>query len=160
MTSSGDLVRQAKAGFKGGGSKVPRRNLALVTCMDARVDPLRALSLDLGDAHVLRTAGGVVTGDVIRSLVVSQRLVETRRVDVMMHTDCGMAGLDEAELAARIASDTGRPYSHGFRGFASLEAELRRGVERLRKEPALPHRDLIRGLVYDVETGRVRTVVE
>lgn len=160
MTSSDDLVRQARAGIAGGsGSKVPQRAIAVVTCMDARVDPLPALGLEPGDAHVLRNAGAIVTDDMLRSLVVSQHMLGTRAVDVMMHTDCGMQGLGDENLNAAIAAAAGSVARLRFLGFSDLEAELHRGVERLRSAAALPARDRIRGLIFDVATGRPRVVV-
>lgn len=159
MTSSDDLVRRARAGISSGPTKVPARALAVVTCMDARVDPLPALNLSPGDAHVIRNAGGVVTDDVVRSLVVSQRMLNTRAVDLMMHSDCGMQGLAEDELAAAIAADMGRPPRMQMLSFDDLEAELRRGVDALRGVAVLAARNRIRGLIYDVASQRARVVV-
>jgi carbonic anhydrase len=159
MTSSDDLLRQARSGVAESAGRTPKRRRAVVTCMDIRVDPLPALSLRAGDAHVIRNAGGVITDDVLRSLIVSQRKLHTTAIDVMMHTDCGMLGLDEEGLADEIAGETGRPFRASFHGFADLETELRRGVEVLRASAALPRRDQIRGHVFDVTTQRVRKVV-
>lgn len=147
------------ASFPGGGeSPVPRRGLAVVTCMDARIDVLPALGLTPGEAHVIRNAGAVVTDDVIRSLVVSQHKLQTTEILVMAHTECGMRGLDEQALAREIAARTGEPPALAFGAFADLEDEVRRSVARLRETPLLLHRDGIRGSVYDVRTGRVREV--
>jgi carbonic anhydrase len=127
--------------------------------MDARVDPLPALGLTPGDAHVIRNAGGIVTDDVVRSVAVSQRRLKTVAVDVMMHTDCGMLGLEEDTLRREIAEQAGRPVGVTFHSFDDLEMELRRGVNSLRRNLALSSRDRVRGLVYDVATGKAAVVV-
>ncbi len=119
----------------------PRRGIAVLTCMDARIDPLAVLGLELGDAHVIRNAGGLVTDDAIRSLSASQKLLGTSEIVVLMHEDCGMDG-GPKELG----------------GFDDLEAELRNGLARLRESDALVTRDRIRGLVLDPHTGSVREV--
>jgi carbonic anhydrase len=134
----------------------PKLQVAIVTCMDARVDIVGTLGLRPGDVHVLRNAGGLVTDDVLRSLVVSQRLLGTLEIMVVMHTDCGMQGLDDADLAHRIAAETQVEVPFGFHGFGDLDTELRASVERLRSCPWLPNRDYVRGFVYDVETGGLR----
>jgi carbonic anhydrase len=117
----------------------PRRGIAVLTCMDARIEPLSMLRLEVGDAHVIRNAGGRVTEDAIRSLGVSQRELGTTEVVVVMHEDCGMQGAPE---------DVG--------GFEDLEAALREGLERLRSSEELVARDRIRGLVFDPATGELR----
>lgn len=158
MTStSDDLIRQARGVSVP--SPSPARHHAIVTCMDVRVDPLAAVSMRQGDAHVIRNAGGIVSTDALRSLVISQRKLGTRSIDVMMHTHCGVLGLDQAELAAEVAVDAPGSRVPDFHGFADLEAELRRGVEMLRTSPLLPARDRIRGLVFDVATQRAAVVV-
>src|SRR5688572_27184691 len=119
----------------------PRRGLAVLTCMDARIEPLSLLGLEVGDAHVIRNAGGLVTDDAVRSLGVSQRALGTSEIVVVMHEDCGMEGAS-AELG----------------GFDDLETELREGLARLRESDALVTRDRIRGLVFDPHTGSVREV--
>ncbi len=156
MKSSDDLIRQARSAAPD--AKFPARHHAIVTCMDVRIDPLAVMSMRPGDAHVIRNAGGIVTADVVRSLVVSQRVLETRSIDLVMHSDCGMFGLDERALAAEIVADDRGAKVPDLLGFADLEAELRRGVGRLRATLALPHRDRIRGLVFDVVAGRTRLV--
>ena len=156
MTSSDDLIRMAR---EGAASKFPAKRIAIVTCMDARVDPLPALSLRRGDAHVIRNAGGLITPDATRSLILSQRSLGTQSIDVMMHTDCGVLGLDEDALRAEIAAEAPRVRLGSFGSFDDLERELQRGVEALRQLEALPHRDRIRGLVLDVATGRARLAV-
>lgn len=137
---------------------VPRRRLAVVTCMDARIDVFGALGLGLGEAHVIRNAGAVVTRDVVRSLVVSQHKLGTREVLVMGHTDCGMEGLDEDAVAEELAATAGARPAFGLGGFDDVAEAVRRSVERIRATPFLPARDAIRGSVYDVTTGAVREV--
>lgn len=159
MTSSDDMVREARSGAVSGIAKVPQRNVAVVTCMDARVDPLPALGLRPGDAHVIRNAGAVVTDDVVRSLIVSQRMLGTKAVDLMMHTDCGMLDLDEDGLISTIAAEMGTSFEMRFRGFPDLRAELERGVSVLRASEALPHRSQIRGLIFDVSAQRPDVVI-
>ena len=126
--------------------------------MDARVEPLVALGLDLGDAHVLRNAGGVVTDDVIRSLAISQRRLGTEEVVLVHHTDCGMGKLTDEEFTAELAEAAGEEPGFAIESFDDVDASVRRSIERLRESPFLPHRDRIRGYVYDVETGDLREV--
>jgi carbonic anhydrase len=137
---------------------VPRRALAVVTCMDARIDVFGALGLGLGEAHVIRNAGAAVTRDVVRSLVVSQLKLKTREILVMGHTDCGMEGLDEDAVAAELAASAGARPGFTFGGFADVADAVRRSVQRLQATPFLPHRDAVRGGVYEVDTGLVREV--
>jgi len=159
MSSSDDLIRQARAAVYPLPSSTPRSRRTILTCMDTRIDPLAALGLALGDAHVLRNAGGIVTGDVIRSLIVSQRTLGTNRIDVMMHTECGMLRLDEPALRAAITVDTGVSFDRSFGSFADLETELRRGVDVLRGTAALADVSHVRGFVLDVGSGHTRLVV-
>ena len=158
MTSSSDLIRAARAANEDLPAR-PRRGLAVVACMDARVDPWRLLGAEPGDIHVIRNAGGVVTGDVIRSLTVSQRKLGTTAVDVIMHTECGMLGLDERAFAQEIQRAEPTAEVPRFHAFGSLERELARGIEVLRASPLLPARTRIRGQIYDIATHRLRTVI-
>jgi carbonic anhydrase len=139
-------------------SPVPRRGLAVVTCMDVRIDVLGALGLELGEAHIIRNAGATVSRDVVRSLVVSQHKLKTRAILVMGHTDCGMQGLDDEAVAAELAATTGARPALALGGFADVTDAVLRSVELIRATPYLPHRDAVRGAVYDVTTGRVREV--
>jgi carbonic anhydrase len=139
--------------------RAPARHIAIVACMDARLDPKGALGLAPGDAHIIRNAGGVITDDAIRSLVVSQRKLGTREIMLIHHTDCGMLNLDEAEFADEITRDTGDKPDFAFHGFANLEDSVRESMQTLLACPFLPHRDAIRGFVYEVESGRLREVV-
>ena len=157
MTSSKDMLRSARAGL-GGLERKPKRGLAVVTCMDARID-LAALGLGPGDAHVIRNAGGVVTPDVIRSLAVSQRRLGTNAVDVMMHLDCGMLGLDQDALRSEIAAEAGRPVDIDFRSFPDLLEMLQTSVAQLRSSRVLAERSRIRGLLFDERTRRATVSV-
>ncbi|MDA8285785.1 MAG: carbonic anhydrase [Actinomycetota bacterium] len=135
----------------------PRRRIAVLTCMDARIDPARALGLADGDAHVIRNAGGVATDDALRSLVLSQRLLGTEEVMVIHHTECGMEGLADGELEDAIERETGRRPAFSFGGFDDVERDVREAVRRLQASPFLPSKR-IRGFVYDVRTGALREV--
>ena len=149
------------AGFNHGELQAsPSRQVVLVTCMDARIDPQAALGLTPGDAHVLRNAGGLVTDDVVRSLAISQHALGTREVMIVQHTQCGMHGLDENALALRIEASRGHPPNANVRfgAFVDLDTSVRASVARLRATDLLLHRDRIRGFVYDVTTGVVREV--
>ncbi len=147
-----------EADFEGLRALVPAQHIAIVTCMDARIDIFRIFGLDSGEAHVLRNAGGLVTDDALRSLVLSQRLLQTREVLLMHHTGCGLHRADEDALCAEIAAETGHAPWYEFGAFADLEAAVRDAIARVRAHPFLPHRDHVRGFVYEVETGRVREV--
>jgi carbonic anhydrase len=133
----------------------PRLRVVIVTCMDARIDIFRALGLRPGEVHMLRNAGGLVTDDVLRSLIVSQRLLGSVEVMVVMHTDCGLQGLRDADLAGSVTAETQVEVPFAFGGFDDLETEVRRSVERVRSCPWLPSRDVVRGFVYDVTTARL-----
>jgi carbonic anhydrase len=126
--------------------------------MDARIELAAALGLRLGQAHLLRNAGGLPTDDMLRSLAVSQHMLGTREVMVVHHTDCGMLGLDDAAFRAELAESTGSPPSWDVPGFSELEPRVRTSVGRLRDCPWLPHRDQVRGFVFDVATGRLQEV--
>ncbi|HET6830400.1 MAG TPA: carbonic anhydrase [Solirubrobacterales bacterium] len=138
-------------------SKHPRRRLAVVTCMDCRIDPLQATGLALGDAHVIRNAGAIVSDDVRRSLALSQRALGTTDVWVVAHTDCGVLGLDDGAFLDAVEADAGvRPdWSPG--GFDSLEGSVRSGIATIASDPALAS-DAVRGFVLDVEAGTLAEV--
>ena len=127
--------------------------------MDARIDPQHALGFDFGDAHVLRNAGAVVTDDVLRSLVLSQRLLQTRSVAVMAHTECGLRAVHDDDLAAELTRETGQAPPFAFGAFFDLHEHVRSQVERVRTCPWLPHVDDVRGYVLDIANGAVETVV-
>jgi carbonic anhydrase len=136
----------------------PLTGLAILTCMDARIDVEDALGLRVGDAHIIRNAGALASEDAIRSLAVSQQLLGTRAIVVIGHTGCGLHGADEDALRSRIGETTGSETEMGFGSFADLDAMVSKQVETLLDEPVLLEGP-IRGLVYEVETGRLRTVV-
>jgi carbonic anhydrase len=162
MSQTDALLQQNRdyaAGFgKGHLSKHPSRSVAIVTCMDARLDVHRALGLEEGEAHVIRNAGGVVTEDVIRSLVVSQCLLDTREVMVIHHTQCGMQTSSEDDLKRRIEAGTGLWPPFALGAFPDLEADVRQSMARIEACPFVPHRDHVRGFVYDVADGGLREV--
>jgi carbonic anhydrase len=136
----------------------PRRALAIVTCMDSRLNVFEALGLEEGDAHVLRNAGGVITDDMIRSLAISQRLLETREVMLIHHTDCGMQKLSDDGFRAELQADTGVAPEFAIESFTDLDAAVRQSILRVQGSVFLPHRDRVRGFVYDVDTHRLREV--
>jgi carbonic anhydrase len=145
--------------FEGPRSLIPSKHVALVTCMDSRLDMFRIFGLDSGEAHILRNAGGLVTEDMLRSLVLSQRLLQTRDVVLVHHTNCGLHGTDEGALRAQIAAETGRELPYAFGTFTDLDEAVRTAIRRVRDHPFLPHRDNVRGFVYEVETGHLREIL-
>jgi len=136
----------------------PARKIAVVICMDARLHTRALLGLEDGDAHVIRNAGGVVTNDVIRSLIISQRLQDTREVMLIHHTDCGMLKFSEDDLKREIRRDVGAEPAFALRSFRDLEDDVRESIQRIRACPYLPFRDEVRGFVYDVDTGLLHEV--
>ena len=136
----------------------PSRGLAVVTCMDARIDVLAALGLGSGEAHVLRNAGGVVSEDVIRSLAISQRKLGTREVMLVHHSDCGMEKISDDGFSTELQEETGLAPDFPIESFADAEEDVRESIRRVRRSPFLPHRDTVRGFVYDVDSGRLREV--
>ncbi len=136
----------------------PSRELAIVTCMDSRLDVFAALGLGDGEAHVLRNAGGVITDDVIRSLAVSQRRLGTRAVMLIHHTDCGLETITDDGFRTELREDTGVAPSFAIESFSNVEADVRQSILRVRRTPFLLHRDRVRGFVYDVDTHRLDEV--
>jgi len=136
----------------------PQRRLAIVTCMDSRLDVFAALGLDDGEAHVLRNAGGIVTDDVIRSLAISQRRLGTREVMLIHHTDCGMQKITDDGFRMELQETTGVSPSFAIESFKDVEVDVRQSILRVRRSPFLPHREVVRGFVYDVDTHRLREV--
>jgi carbonic anhydrase len=135
----------------------PRRRIAVLACMDTRLDLLAMLGLQRGDAHIIRNAGGLVTDDAIRSLSVSQRLLGTTEVVVVMHDGCGLHGASEDEFAQALAADGVLP-SWRLGAFDDVESTLRHSLQRLRSSRELPQREQVRGLVFNPETGALREV--
>jgi len=138
----------------------PSRELAVVTCMDSRLDVFAALGLRDGEAHILRNAGGVITDDVIRSLAVSQRRLGTLAVMLVHHTDCGMQTLTDDGFRAELQSATGVAPAFAIESFSDVEADVRQSILRVRRSPFLPHTGSVRGFVYDVDTHRIDEVHE
>jgi len=147
------------AGFcKGSLPARPAKQIAIVACMDARLETGALLGLVEGEAHVIRNAGAVVTDDVIRSLAISQRLLGTREIMLINHTDCGMLSFKDAELSEAIRRETGVQPPFAMGAFSDLERDVRQSIARIRESPFLIHKDQVRGFVYEVETGRLREV--
>jgi carbonic anhydrase len=147
-----------EADFEGPRAVIPAKHVAIVTCMDSRIDNFRIFGLDSGEAHILRNAGGLVTDDMLRSLVLSQRLLGTREIILMHHTNCGLHRTDEPALRAAIAAETGEVPPYAFGAFDDIDEAVRSALDRVRTHPFLPHRDNVRGFVYEVETGHLREV--
>jgi carbonic anhydrase len=137
----------------------PARKLAIVTCMDARIDPLAAFGLELGDAHVLRNAGGMVTDDLLRSLAISQRSLGTTAVALVHHTSCGMSGFDDVEFRQTLTAESGVAPTWDVPGFTDVRAQVELSVEAIRACPWLLHRDDVRGYVFDTATGEVQATI-
>jgi carbonic anhydrase len=136
----------------------PRRRIAIVTCMDSRLDVFAALGLERGEAHVLRNAGGVITDDVIRSLTVSQRRLGTREVMLIHHTDCGMQKLSDDGFREELRQASGVSPSFAIESFSDVDADVAQSIIRVLNSPFVAHKDAVRGFVYDVDTHRLREV--
>jgi len=136
----------------------PARSVAILACMDARLDIHKILGLNEGDAHVIRNAGGVASDDALRSLVISQRLLGTASIVLIHHTDCGMLSLPEEDVQEEIERETGRRLPFSLQAFSDLEREAVRALRRIRDAAFLPHRDDVRGFIYDVRTGALEEV--
>lgn len=149
--------RYGDAFDKGGLSSPPAKKVAVLACMDARMDVHKILGLDEGDAHVIRNAGGVVTDDAIRSLLISQRLLGTEEIVLIQHTKCGMTTFDEEEIKAQIEDETGVAPQFSLGAFKDLEENVRASIESIRRSPFIVSKRA-RGFIYDVETGRLREV--
>jgi carbonic anhydrase len=136
----------------------PAKQIAAVVCMDARLETGALLGLVEGDAHVIRNAGGVVTDDVIRSLTISQRLLGTREVMLIHHTDCGMLTFTDADLKQQILDDTGVKPPFDMEAFTDLDDDVRQSIDRVKASPYIPYTDQVRGFVCDVESGQLHEV--
>ena len=143
---------------KGGLPLPPARKVAVVACMDARLNPSYLLGLEEGDAHVIRNAGGVITDDEIRSLAISQRLLGTEEIILIHHTDCGMLTFQDDDFRRQIQEDTGIKPQWAAESFADLEEDVRQSKARIEASPFVPHKESIRGFIYDVDTGRLQEV--
>ena len=150
--------RYAKSFDKGDKPMPPGKKVAVVACMDARLETGRLLGLEEGDAHVIRNAGGVVTDDVIRSLAISQRLLGTREIVLIHHTDCGMLTFKDDAVKAEIEEETGVRPHFALEAFPDPAEDVVQSIRRIRNSPFVPHKDAVRGFVYDVKTGRLNEV--
>ena len=162
MTVIDELVDNAAAYAEGFDKRdlpmPPARSVAIVACMDARLNPYPILGLQLGDAHVIRNAGGVITDDEIRSLAISQRLLGTEEIMLIHHTDCGMQTFADDDFRRQIQDETGIKPEWAAEAFGDLEEDVRQSIARITASPFIPKRDKVRGFVYEVETGRLREV--
>jgi carbonic anhydrase len=162
MSASDELLRAnaeyARTFDRGALSMPPAKRLAIVTCMDARIDPARAFGLEEGDAHVIRNAGGRAR-EALRSLVISQRLLGTTEIAVIHHTECGMLTFTNPDLHAKVKKDLGADASHiDFLPFSDLEESIREDVSFLMSSPLIPGDIVVRGFLYDVHTGRLNEI--
>ena len=146
------------AAFTGPLRLPPAAHLAVIACMDARLSVYAILGLEEGQAHVIRNAGGVVTDDEIRSLTISQRLLGTNEIMLIHHTDCGMLTFTDDDFKASIQKDTGIKPEWAAEAFADLDDDVRQSIARIKASPFIPHKDSVRGFVFDVATGRLREV--
>src|SRR3954449_9024624 len=136
----------------------PAKKIAIVACMDARLDPQALLGLEEGDAHVIRNAGGVITDDEIRSLAISQQLLGTEEIVLIHHTDCGMLTFGDDDFRRQIQDDTGIKPEWAAEAFGDLDEDVRQSMARITASPFIPRKDNVRGFVYEVETGKLREV--
>jgi carbonic anhydrase len=162
MSSTDDLLANARAyaaSFdKGEVPLRPARKVAVLACMDSRMDLVGLLGLELGDAHMIRNAGGVVTDDAIRSLAISQRMLGTREIVLLHHTDCGMLTFSDDEFKRSLLDETGIKPAWAVEAFDDLDEDVRQSIARIQASPFIPHKGSVRGFVYDVHTGAVREV--
>ncbi|GAA4735097.1 beta-class carbonic anhydrase [Phytohabitans rumicis] len=163
MTVTDELLanaeRYAQTFDKGHLPLPPARGVAVLACMDARLNPYGLLGLQEGDAHVIRNAGGVVTAGERRSLAISQRLLGTREIILIHHTDCGMLTFTDDDFKSKIQAETGIKPDWSAEAFADLDEDVRQSIRRIDADPFIPYTDHVRGFVYEVETGRLREVV-
>jgi carbonic anhydrase len=162
MTATDELLanarRYAESFDQGGKPLPPAKKVAVVACMDARILPSYVLGLEVGDAHVIRNAGGVVSADTIRSLTISQRLLGTEEVILLHHTDCGMLTFSDDDFRRSIQDDTGIKPDWHSESMTDLEEDVRQSIARVKASPFIPNKGSVRGFVYDVETGELREV--
>lgn len=162
MSVTDELLKNAEAyaaSFdKGDLPLPPARKIAVLACMDARLNPYGLLCLSEGDAHVIRNAGGVVTDDEIRSLSISQRLLGTEEIVLIHHTDCGMLTFTDDEFKRSVQDDTGIKPEWAAEAFPDLDEDVRQSIARIKASPFIPKKESVRGFVYEVETGNLREV--
>ena len=161
--SATDHLLHANASFIGtypaGRPKQPKLRMAIIECMDSRIDTFTALGLQIGDAHIIRNGGGLITDDVLRSLAISQRALGTREVVILHHTDCGMHDFDDTAFRAELAAESGQEPPWDVPGFTDIEGKVRESVAAVRGSGWIPHREDVRGFVYDVRTAKITEVV-
>jgi carbonic anhydrase len=145
-------------GFTGPLPLPPAKGVAVVACMDARLNVYAMLGLEEGQAHVIRNAGGVITDDEIRSLAISQRLLGTREIILIHHTDCGMLTFTDDDFKAAIQADTGIKPAWSAEAFSDLDTDVRQSIARIKASPFIPQKDSVRGFVFDVATGKLNEV--
>ena len=148
----------ASAFDKGNLPMPPAKHLAVLACMDARLHVSKILGLEIGDAHIIRNAGGVATDDAVRSLVISQRLLGTKEIILIHHTDCGMLTFTDDAVKRQIQDDVGIKPEFALEAFPDLDEDVRQSINRIKASPFIPHKDNIRGFVFSVETGKLREV--
>ena len=161
MTITDELIAnnsEYAASFSGPLAMPPAKGVAVLACMDARLDPYALFGLKEGDAHVIRNAGGAVTDDVIRSLAISQRLLGTREIILVHHSDCGMVTFTDQDFKAQIAAETGIRPPWSAETFSDAEEDVRQSLARIKASPFVPHADSVRGFVYSVEKGTLAEV--
>src|SRR3954466_1369398 len=162
MSTTDELLSNAEAyaaSFdKGELPLPPAKHVAVLACMDARLNPYGILGLQEGDAHVIRNAGGVVTDDEIRSLSISQRLLGTEEIILIHHTDCGMLTFTDDDFKRQVQDDTGIKPEWAAEAFSDLDEDVRQSIARIKASPFIPRKDSVRGFVYDVKTGELREV--
>jgi carbonic anhydrase len=162
VSATDDLLENARAyaeSFDNGEVPLrPARKVAVLACMDSRMDLVGLLGLELGDAHMIRNAGGVVTDDAIRSLAISQRMLGTREIVLLHHTDCGMQTFSDDEFKRALLEETGIKPAWAVEAFDDLDEDVRQSIARIQASPFIPHKHSVRGFVYDVHSGTVREV--
>jgi carbonic anhydrase len=162
VSTTDELLRNCAdyaAAFQAGDLPLPpATQVAVVACMDARLNPYGVLGLSEGDAHIIRNAGGVVTDDAIRSLTISQRLLGTREIILIHHTDCGMLTFNDDDVKAAIEKDTGLRPPFALEAFSDLDEDVRQSIRRIQASPFIPNKESVRGFVYDVRAGQLREV--
>jgi carbonic anhydrase len=162
MSATDELIRNnvAYAGRFDNGDLplLPAKHVAVLACMDARLDVHKILGLNDGDAHVIRNAGGVATDDAIRSLVISQRLLGTREIVLVHHTDCGMLTFKDDDVKGQIESETGIRPPFALESFSSLEDDVQQSIARIQASPFIPNKSSVRGFIYNVKSGRLDEV--
>ncbi len=162
MSSTDDLLENARAyaeSFDNGEVPLrPARKVAVLACMDSRMDLVGLLGLELGDAHMIRNAGGVVTDDAIRSLAISQRMLGTQEIVLLHHTDCGMQTFSDDDFKRSLLEETGIKPAWAVEAFDDLDEDVRQSIARIQASPFIPHKHSVRGFVYDVHTGELREV--